>query len=170
MSQPYVGEVRLVGFSYAPVDWALCNGQIFFIGQADTLFSLIGNTYGGDGISTFAVPDLQGRTPIHQGSSGASSYTPGQKGGAENVTITLATFPSHSHSLMAAAATTGNVNSPANTTVSAGSEVYSTETPNQAMNTNMVSFSGANDASHNNMQPYLVLNWVIALHGIYPSH
>src|SRR5438132_3347067 len=114
MSSPYVGECRLVGFSFAPVGWAMCNGALVPISENDTLFNLIGTTYGGDGQSTFALPDLQGRAPLHMGQgSGLSSYVIGQKGGTENVTLTTQQIPSHNHMAMISSnpATSG---SPAN--------------------------------------------------------
>jgi hypothetical protein len=99
MSQPYVGEVRLVGFSFAPVGWSICNGSLVSISENPTLFQLIGTTYGGDGQNTYALPNLQGRIPVHQGSNGISTYVPGQITGVESVTVTLNQYPTHTHSL-----------------------------------------------------------------------
>src|SRR5258708_37198850 len=101
MSQPYVGEVRLVGFSFAPAGWAFCNGALLPISEYETLFNLIGTTYGGNGQDNFAVPDLQGRTPIHMGSNGVNNYVIGEIGGVESVTINLNQYPLHSHVLLA---------------------------------------------------------------------
>src|ERR1039457_6435033 len=97
MSQPYVGEIRLVGFNFAPVNWAFCNGQVVAISQNTTLFQLIGTTYGGDGVSTFALPNLQSRVPIHMG----SGYVIGQTGGAETVTLSTNQIPLHTHPVLA---------------------------------------------------------------------
>src|SRR5271168_3780724 len=106
MSNPFVGEVRLVGFNFAPQGWAFCNGAVLPISENDTLFNLIGTTYGGDGQSTFSLPDLRGRTPIHQGSSGASTYTIGALGGVEQVTVSINQYPTHTHAWLASQNTT----------------------------------------------------------------
>jgi len=168
MSQPYVGEVRLVGFNFAPVGWMLCAGQLIGISENSTLFNLIGTTYGGDGQSTFGLPNLQGRIPIHQGSSGGSNYVIGQTGGVEGVTLSVAQYPSHNHALLGSSNAGGGSN-PANNTVGSGLQVYSTQTPATAMNSNMVGFSVSSNLAHENTQPYLVLNWIISLFGVYPS-
>src|SRR6187200_1762346 len=101
MGQPYVGEIRMVGFNFPPAGWALCAGQLMPISENDTLFNLIGTTYGGDGQETFALPDLQGRTPVHQGTLNGVTYQIGEKGGVESVTLTTQQMPTHNHALMA---------------------------------------------------------------------
>lgn len=168
MSDQYVGEVRLVGFNFAPLDWAFCNGAVQSISQNETLFNLIGTTYGGNGTTTFNLPDLQGRIPIHQGTaSTGTTYIIGQPSGVESVTVTLNQFPAHNHSLLAST-NTGGSNNPANNVANSGLTVYSTEAPNAAMLPAMVGSIGSS-LPHDNLQPFLVLNWIISLYGIYPS-
>ncbi|MGA2171175.1 MAG: tail fiber protein [Terracidiphilus sp.] len=169
MSQSYVGEVRLVGFNFAPVGWELCQGQQMAISENPTLFNLIGTTYGGNGETTFNLPNLQGTLPIHQGTGRGGTYVIGQTGGAETVVLSVSQYPEHNHTLQASTTSTGGVNDPANLMVGGGSKVYSNETPAAAMNAAMVGLSGGGSQPHENMQPYLVLNWIIALYGIYPS-
>ena len=167
MSDSYVGEVRLVGFNYAPLDWAFCNGALLPISQFNVLFNLIGTTYGGDGQTNFQLPNLQGRIPIHQGSNGVTTYTIGEVGGAEKVTIAQATYPTHTHFLMASA-NAANSSTAGNSTVAQGPTAYTTQAPpTTPMNALMVGSSGGSQP-HDNMQPYQVLNWVISLFGIYP--
>jgi microcystin-dependent protein len=168
MSQAYVGEVRLVGFNFAPVGWAICNGAQQSIAENSTLFNLIGTTYGGNGQTTFNLPDLRGRIPIHQGSNGVSTYVIGATGGVETVTITLNQFPAHSH-LLLGSGTAASSNIPTNNTLGSGVSAYITAAPASAMNNAMIGFSGGGSQPHNNLQPFLVLNWVISLFGVYPS-
>ena len=169
MSQSYVGEVRLVGFNFAPYGWSICGGQQIAISENTTLYNLIGTTYGGDGQTYFNLPNLLGRIPIHQGSNGVTNYVTGQSGGVEMVTLNMTQYPTHTHTLTANSTTTGAINNPANYTVSGGSKVYSTEAPATAMNANMVGLSGGGNQPHENRQPFLALNWVISLYGVYPS-
>jgi microcystin-dependent protein len=165
MSQPFVGECRLVGFNFAPAGWAMCQGALMPISEFETLFNLIGTTYGGDGQSTFALPDLQGRAAVHLG----PGFVVAQTGGAETVTVTLQQIPIHNHPLMAT-----SVNGTANNfvgSVLAGcpTPVYvANPTPNKAMNGSAVTLTGGSQP-HNNLQPYLTMSWIIALFGIYPS-
>jgi microcystin-dependent protein len=169
MSESYIGEVRLVGFNFAPVGWAFCNGQLLPISQYSPLFNLIGTTYGGDGQTTFGVPNLQGRIPIHQGVlAGGGSYVIGQTGGLETVLVGVTQYPAHGHALLGSS-NSGNANNPANQTVGSGLKVYLTESPTTAMNTSMVGPSGGANQPHENRQPYQVLNWIISLFGVYPS-
>jgi len=169
MSTAFVGEVRLVGFNFAPVGWALCNGQLVAISENPTLFNLIGTIYGGDGQSTFALPNLQGRIPIHQGSlAGGSNYVIGQVGGVESVTITTSQYPIHNHVLLGSS-NNGSGNNPANNAVGSGLKVYLNENPTTSMNASMVGQSGGGNQPHDNLQPYQVLNWIISLYGVYPS-
>jgi microcystin-dependent protein len=167
MSTPYVGEVRLVGFNFAPIDWSLCNGQLIPISQNETLYNLIGTTYGGDGQSTFGLPNLQSRIPIHSGSNGANTYVIGQTGGVETVTLNINQYPSHTHSLMASTNSTGS-STPTSNVVNGGLTAYTADTPATPMLAAMVGNSGGNQP-HNNLQPYLAMNWIIALYGVYPS-
>jgi microcystin-dependent protein len=169
MSQPYIGECRLVGFNFAPVGWSLCNGQALAISQYDALFTLIGTTYGGNGQTNFQVPNLQSRVPVHQG----GGMVIGQVGGVETVTLNVQQIPGHTHGLMAtnASATSAQVqgNVPA-TAAGSGNPVYNaiSPAPAAAMNPNAVTQTGGSQP-HNNLQPYLALNWIIALFGIFPS-
>jgi microcystin-dependent protein len=169
MAQPYVGECRLVGFSFAPVGWLSCNGQILPISDYSTLFNLIGTTYGGDGQSNFAAPNLQSRVPVHQG----SGMVIGQLGGQETVTLSLQQIPAHNHPLLATngAASSGQVQGAVLATAgNSGNPVFNaiTPAPSAPMNPNAVSQTGGSQP-HNNLQPYLGLNWIISLFGIYPS-
>lgn len=168
MSQPYIGEVRLVGFNFAPYGWSICNGQTISIADNSALFQLIGTTYGGDGQNTFLLPNLQGRIPIHQGSNGSNTYVPGQLGGVESVTLLMNNFPAHNHTL-SAVSTAGGSNSPTSNVAATLANVYVTEAPTAAMNAAAIGPSGGGNQPHDNTQPYVALNWVIALYGIFPS-
>jgi microcystin-dependent protein len=167
MGQPYVGEVRLVGFNFAPQGWMTCQGQQIAISENTTLFQLVGTTYGGDGQQTFNLPDLQGRTPINMGSNGSNNYVIGQKGGVETVTLTTNQIPAHTHNLQASSNAV-SVNTPTNNTVGANIKTYSSAAPATAMNGSMIGSSGGS-LPHQNLQPYLVLNWVISMFGIFPT-
>lgn len=168
MANPYVGECRLVGFNFAPVGWSICQGQLVSIQQNEVLFQLIGTTYGGDGISNFVLPNLQGRVPIHQ----ASGYPVGLVGGQETVTITTQTMPQHTHALIAtnSPATSGFVQGNVLGSGAVGSQVYNaiTPAPSVAMNPTTLSSAGGSQP-HDNLQPYLALNWIISMFGIFPS-
>ena len=169
MSQPYVGQLLCVGFNFAPAGWMMCQGQLLPISEYETLYTLIGTTYGGDGQSTFGLPDLRGRIPIHQGSSGGSNYVLGQPGGAESVTIIAGTYPNHTHTLQAnsggASAQTPTNNLLANTNPG----VYHNASPTVNMNAAAVGNSPGGNLPHENRQPFQVLNWVISLFGVYPT-
>ena len=167
MTEPFIGMLMLVGFNFAPRGWALCNGQILSIAKNTALFSLLGTQYGGNGQTTFALPDLRGRVPIHQGQGpGLSAYTIGQTAGQETHTLTITEMPMHNHLLSStnAAATTSRPNG----AVPAAGGSYSTTLDGGTMNAQAVGLSGGSQP-HNILQPYLTLNWVIALEGIYPS-
>ena len=164
MSEPFLAEIRIVGFNFAPRGWAFCDGQILPISQNQSLYSLLGTTYGGDGRTTFALPDLRSRTPIHR----AAGFSLGQKGGDETVTLTEAQMPSHRH---LAKANSGAVNAgplAGNTWGQATDTLYSNEAPDANMNGDILGRTGGGMA-HNNMQPYLTLGFVIALQGLFPS-
>lgn len=170
MSDQYLGEIRMVGFNFAPYGWALCNGQILSIAQNTALFSLIGTYYGGDGITTFALPNLQSRTPIHQGQGiGLSPYVIGQNGGNENITLTTQQMPQHNHNVAVLGLNAGT-NKAANSFLadSTSGNIYTTNAPNTTLNTNSISFAGSSQP-HTNIQPYLCITFIIALQGIYPS-
>jgi microcystin-dependent protein len=168
VSNAFVGEVRLVGFNFAPFGWSLCNGALITISDYPALFNLIGTTYGGDGQTTFQLPDLRSRIPIHQGSNGTNIYVLGQTAGAESVTVGISQFPSHNHVLQASTASGGS-NTPLNNAPASLDRAYSGAAPLTAMSPNMLTFSGGGGQPHENRQPYLALNWVICLNGIYPT-
>ena len=168
MSDSYVGEVRLVGFNFPPYGWAVCNGALLAISQYNVLYAVIGTTYGGDGQTNFQLPNLQGRIPIHQGSNGVTTYTIGQAGGAEKVTVALAQYPTHTHNLMVSA-NAANSSTAGNSVLAQGPTAYTTQSPpTTAMNALMVGSSGGGNLPHDNLQPFQVLNWVISLEGIFP--
>ncbi len=158
MSTPYVGEIRLFAGNFAPVGWALCQGQLMPISENEVLFQLIGTTYGGDGQSTFSLPDLRGRVPLHQG----PGFVIGQQGGVEQVTLTSAQVPSHNHSLQATAATASAASGPSGSLLATASvAVYGSGDP-------LTSMAG-DSQPHSNMAPYNVLNYIISLFGVFPS-
>jgi microcystin-dependent protein len=168
MSEPFIGEIRMFGGSFAPVGWAYCNGQSLPISEYDALFTLIGTTYGGDGEQTFNVPNLQGRVPIHQG----PGYQVGQSGGVSSVTLTAAQMPAHGHPLLGSTATAAGTN-PQGTVFAhlpdAGVQTaYGSTAPFGAIDGSSVSPAGGSQP-HSNMQPYLGVNFIIALYGIYPQ-
>lgn len=170
MSEPFVGEVRMFAGNFAPRGWAFCDGQLLAVSQNDALFSLLGTIYGGDGRTTFGLPDLRGRIPIHAGSGpGLSPRRLGSKGGAENVTLTVNQLPSHTHAMQASAdaATTPN---PAGSVLAATltSTPYIEDTPNVNLSGNAVTNVGGS-RSHTNLMPFLCIHFIIALVGIYPS-
>jgi len=166
MAEPYIGQLLCVGFNFAPIGWAFCQGQLMSIAENNALFALLGTTYGGDGITTFGLPDLRGRIPAGFGQGpGLSNYTQGEIGGKESVTLTIAQMPQHNHGVSCSSADPQDT-SPVNTVPAAGGS-YS-PTANSKMNQLMIRPAG-NDQPHENRQPYLVLNWIIALEGIFPS-
>jgi microcystin-dependent protein len=166
MAEPFLSEIRIMSFVFAPKGWALCNGQLMPINQNQPLFSLLGTTFGGDGRVNFALPDLRGRTPIHVG----SGHTLGERGGEQAHTLSIAELPTHVHAFNVTnnVATTSN---PANTTIlgkAAGSFLYSQANNLAAMSPDAVGHTGGSQA-HLNMQPFLTLSFCIALQGIFPS-
>ncbi len=173
MGQPYVGEVRLVGFNFAPAGWQDCNGALLPISENETLFQLIGTTYGGDGQSTFAVPDLRGRIPVHQGTGAGASYIIGGTGGLEQVTLSSTQIPAHTHTPVTAAA--GQINGPTGAILAtsqstqAGVRQYSTNTTTTTNLHPLSMLPAGGNQPHTNVQPYLVLRYVISLFGIFPS-
>ena len=169
-SNPFIADIMIVGFNFAPRGWAHCDGQLLPISQNQSLFSLLGTTFGGDGRTTFGLPDLRGRAPLHEGTGpGLSSRNLGTKSGQNAVALTVAEMPPHTHQLNAssdsATVATPGGNLPA--TVVPGFNVYG-DTANADGEATQVSESGDNQG-HNNMQPYLTLRFVIALQGVYPS-
>lgn len=164
MAEPFIAEVRIFSFNFAPKYWALCNGQLLPINQNQALFSLLGTTYGGNGQVNFALPNLQGQTPIHFG----SGYALGQRGGSTSVTLTIPQLPQHTHFATATSAVQDTIApTGALLATTAPAEFYS-GTADTTMNPQVLSPVGGSQA-HNNMQPSLVLNFCIALQGIFPS-
>jgi len=169
MSEPFLGEIMIVGFNFAPRGWAMCDGQILPINQNQSLYSLLGTTYGGDGRTTFALPDLRSRTPIHEG----DGFSLGEKSGVETVTLTVAEMAAHTHqakgttadglrgqgSNVRSFATVGTENDP----------LYRTPDSNIVQTASGTSTNAGGGQAHNNMQPYLTLTFVIALQGLFPS-
>jgi microcystin-dependent protein len=162
MSEPYIAEIKIVSFNFAPKGYALCNGQLLPINQNQALFSLLGTTYGGNGQTTFALPNLQGRVPIHFG-----SHTLGEASGQENVTLNISQLPAHNH-LVSASNANPDQGSPAGNMWAGNTGAYSSASPDSSMNPASISSAGGSQP-HTNMQPYLVMNFVIALQGIFPS-
>ena len=174
MSQPYIGEIRLLPYNFAPRGWATCSGQLFSIAQNTALFALIGTTYGGDGVTTFALPDLRGRLPVHQGQGpGQSNYTIGQVAGSESVTLIPSQMPAHSHTLMATTAAATSV-TPGSTLLPgavSGDTFYVNTTAGNTMapmSNQMIAPAGASQP-HENTMPTLTLQYCMAIEGIFPS-
>lgn len=165
MAQPYVGEIRIFAGNFAPAGWMFCEGQLLPISEYETLFNLIGTTYGGDGQSTFALPDLRGRIPLHFG----NGFTLAETGGAETVTLTVAQIPAHSHPLLGSSDTANSPN-PGQSVVARSAQVqtFINANPSIAMSPQIVSAVGGSQP-HDNMQPYLCLDFIISLFGIFPS-
>jgi microcystin-dependent protein len=165
MSSPFIGEIRMFAGNFAPAGWALCQGQILSIADNDVLFNLIGTTYGGDGQSTFALPNLQSRIPIHQG----PGFTLAQAAGEESVTLTSQQIPAHSH-VPQAFATTGGQAGPSNGVWanSTPATQFSTVAGATAMSTDAIGLTGGSQP-HDNMVPFLAVNFIISLFGIFPS-
>ena len=164
MSNPFVGEIRMVGFNFAPQGWAFCSGQTMSIAQNDVLFALIGTIYGGDGVNTFQLPDLQGRIPIHQGKAAVPPITSSASGGSEAVTLISSQLPLHNHVVGGAAGLETSL--PSGLPASGGPDLYATGTGTAP--TMGVMPTGGNQP-HENMAPFLTINFVISLFGIFPS-
>lgn len=167
MSSPYVGEIRMFGGNFAPQGWEFCRGQLLSISEFEVLFDLIGTTYGGDGQTTFALPDLRGRVPVHMG----SGFVQGQSGGIENVTLLTNQIPAHSHTLVVDGGV-GTQSSPQGGLLAqlppASSKLYHTPAGTVALAANSVGSSGGSQP-HSNLQPYLCVNFIISLFGVFPS-
>jgi len=169
MSDPYVGEIRVVGFNFAPVGWAFCDGSLLAISESEVLFVLLGTTYGGDGVNTFALPDLRGRGAICQGTNSVdgNTYVMGQKAGLESVTLTTAQIPAHTHSIGASSADAQNP-SPSGQTFAANSQIEPYETSAGAASGVMLGPNNGNQP-HENRMPFVAMNYIISLFGVFPS-
>jgi|ERR1041385_1890910 microcystin-dependent protein len=171
MSDPFIGEIRMFGGNFAPAGWMFCSGQLIPISENDAMFNLIGTTYGGDGQATFALPDLQGRVPVHQG----SGFIIGQNGGSENVTLSTQQIPQHNHTALTTA-TAGTTNVPNNTAIFADTGTTGAITTylpfanasQQPLLPSVLTNTGGSQP-HDNMQPFLVVNFIISMFGIFPS-
>ncbi|MET3697093.1 microcystin-dependent protein [Bacillus oleivorans] len=165
----YIGEIRMFGGNFAPVGWAFCNGQEISISDNEALFSLIGTTYGGDGTITFALPDLRGRLPVHQGvSSSGKQYDLGEMAGTETVSLSVSQLPKHSH-MVSADSQEGTIESPANATWATNMKQYAKpdDTSMITLNPDSISYVGES-GSHNNMMPFQALSFIICLEGLFP--
>ena len=173
MAEPFVGQIIEAGFNFAPRGYATCDGQLLSIAQNTALFSLLGTTFGGDGVTTFALPDLRGRVAIHQGQGpGLTNRTMGEESGSETVTLISSQMPMHNH-LFSATNVAGAVGTPNGNFVAASSDsntavFYRPTSDGSTLNPQSIGLAGGNQP-HNNMQPYLVINFCIALEGIFPS-
>ncbi|PIG96203.1 phage tail protein [Deinococcus sp. UR1] len=164
MAEPFLAEIRPVSFNFAPRGWALCNGQLLPINQNQALFSLLGTTYGGNGQTTFALPNLQSRVPVHTGSTNPL----GAVRGTENHTLIVSELPRHTHALAASTSGGASVTPAASLLASPQGPLYAPGPPDVTLTAASVTVTGGNQ-SHNNLPPYLVINYIIALTGIYPS-
>ncbi len=165
MGQPYVGEIRMFGGNFAPAGWMFCEGQLLAIADNDTLFNLIGTTYGGDGQSTFALPDLRGRLPIHFG----GGFILAQTGGAEGITLTSSQIPAHNHQFVATSSSANDANAANNVVAQpTGGFPYLNAPPVVAMASGGVTNTGGSQP-HTNFQPYLCVDFIISLFGVFPS-
>ena len=170
MGQPFVGEIRMFGGSFAPAGWAMCNGQTMAISQNETLFNLIGTTYGGDGQSTFDLPNLCGRVPLHAGTNAGITFQIGEAAGVEQVTLTTQQIPQHNHAFLCATTTATDAAAGQNV-VPASSTQVKIYTPSPAvanMNASSLQPQGGSQP-HENMMPFLVITYIISLFGIFPS-
>jgi microcystin-dependent protein len=163
MSEPFLSEIRIMSFNFAPKGWALCNGQLLPINQNQALFSLLGTTYGGDGRVNFGLPNLQGQTPIHMG----NGYYLGQKGGEQNHTLSISEIPTHTHT-WSVTNTVANAPNPTSNLLGGAAEYNSSATNLVPMYPGVLATVGGSQP-HQNMQPFLTLNFCIALQGIFPS-
>jgi microcystin-dependent protein len=164
MAQPYVGEIRIFAGNFAPAGWMFCEGQLLPISENETLFQLIGTTYGGDGESTFALPDLRGRIPLHFG----NGFTLAETGGVETVTLTVSQIPAHSHAMLASDSLADKNAPGGNLTGQVANKIYRAGAPTVFLNPQGMGSTGGSQP-HNNFQPYLCVDFIISLFGIFPS-
>jgi microcystin-dependent protein len=161
---PYIGEIRMFAGNFPPAGWAFCEGQLIPISENDALFTLIGTTYGGDGQSTFALPDLRGRLPVHMG----GGFVLGESSGTETVTLTPSQIPSHTHTVLASDDIPTQSSPSNNVTGQAAAKFYRAGNPTVSLNAGSVSITGGSQP-HDNFQPYLCINFIISLFGVFPS-
>jgi microcystin-dependent protein len=174
MAQPFIGEIRMFGGSFAPAGWMMCDGQLIPISENDTLFNLIGTTYGGDGQETFGLPNLQSRVPLHagQGPGLSQNYQLGETGGVESVTLNIQQIPQHNHPMLAT--TQGPVNLPTGALLGipnggpVGTTIYGSDVPLVGLNPTSVQGAGGS-TPHENLQPLLVITFIISMFGVYPT-
>src|SRR6185369_2422952 len=164
MSEPFLSEIKIMSFNFPPKGWALCNGQLLPINQNQALFSLLGTTYGGDGRTNFALPDLRGNVPIHVG----NGHTLGERGGEQAHTLSISELPSHTHTVNVNSSATNGVATPNGNYLGGGNNAYHSATNLTSMNNGTITNTGGSQA-HQNMQPFLTLPFCIALQGIFPS-
>ncbi|MDX6374382.1 MAG: hypothetical protein QOD98_3370 [Nocardioidaceae bacterium] len=164
MAEPFLSEIRIFSFAFAPKGWALCNGQLLPINQNQALFSLLGTTYGGNGQVNFALPDLRARAPIHVG----QGHTLGERGGEQAHTLSIAEMPTHVHAVNASTVDTGGIDNPAGQVLGSANNLYHSPSNLASMNPGTITNTGGSQA-HQNMQPFLTLSFGIALQGIFPS-
>jgi microcystin-dependent protein len=164
MAQPYIGEIRMFAGNFAPAGWMFCEGQLLPISENEALFQLIGTTYGGDGESTFALPDLRGRLPFHQG----GGFQLAEAGGVEEVTLTVQQMAAHSHPLLASNQAAAERNPSNAVPAQALSQIYINDTPGVSLAANAIGPAGGSQP-HTNFQPYLCIDYIISLFGIFPS-
>ncbi len=164
MGTPFLGEIRLISFNFPPKGWAFCNGQLLAINQNQALFALLGTTYGGDGRANFALPNFQGRMPIHAG----NSHVLGESAGEQTHTLTLAEMPAHTHAPRAQSQSAGQVDPSGAVWASTSVPQYSNQAPAAALDASAIAATGGGQP-HDNMMPYLCLNFIIALQGIFPT-
>lgn len=173
MADPYIGEIRLFAGNFAPVGWAPCDGRTLPISEYEALFTLIGTTYGGDGMQNFALPDLRGRVALSVGQGpGLSNYTLGAKGGVEEVTLNTSQYPAHTHHLRASTETAAE-EGPAGNMLGAGAggfKMYDEQAPTVALNQGVIAPNPAGGLPHENRQPFVCITYIIALVGLYPPH
>jgi microcystin-dependent protein len=167
MSEPFLAEIRIVGFDFAPRGWAFCDGQLLPINQNQSLYALLGTTYGGDGRTSFALPDLRGRVPMHRGSNDGPDHRLGSKGGQETSTLALNQMPQHTHTVQASS-DASTLQDPTGAVLARCAPIYAKPTNLVDMASGTMASSGGGQA-HGNMQPFLTLSFIIALEGIYPS-
>lgn len=169
MAQPYVGEIRIFAGNFAPAGWNFCDGSLLPISEYETLFQLIGTTYGGDGQSTFAVPDLRGRAPLHMGTGpSGQTFVMGEASGVEQVTLTTQQIPAHSHPMLASGDNAGTQTPAGNVAARSSTDVFTNQFTAVNMAATAIQPVGGSQP-HENMQPYLAVNFIISLFGIFPS-